>query len=258
MIPYSKRKRYSNDEVTGSASTRTPSGTGSTNGRIPTGTGSGSGSGRTPTGTGRWLGRIPTGTGSGSGSGSGRTPTGTVGNTGRVYSVTARPNDKKMGSVKVTVMSLPQESPVNTVSKVERYSNAMATPTEKGGYKYGTVLQLEAKSNEGYRFVRWNDGVTSPVRILRVTATASYEAIFSKKKTALPVIGGNYDPNGQEDVIEDVGDIPGTGGAGTQEREDLSPVDGAGGKLGVVDMLKKWWWAVAILALMLYDMKGGK
>lgn len=47
-------------------------------------------------------------------------------------------------------------------------------------YEYGTVLTLRARAEEGYRFVKWADGVTTTTRTVTVTASATYTATFEK------------------------------------------------------------------------------
>jgi hypothetical protein len=56
------------------------------------------------------------------------------------------------------------------------------TVTGGGNCEYGSTITLTAKPKPGYKFVRWNDGDTSPTRTVVVTADATYIAIFELDK----------------------------------------------------------------------------
>lgn len=45
-------------------------------------------------------------------------------------------------------------------------------------YPYGTQVSISAVANEGYIFLRWNDGVTNAVRTVTVDGTTEYVAYF--------------------------------------------------------------------------------
>ena len=57
------------------------------------------------------------------------------------------------------------------------------TITRSGVYDEGTEITILARANEGYEFVRWNDGNTENPRKIVVTQNATYIAIFEKAKT---------------------------------------------------------------------------
>lgn len=52
------------------------------------------------------------------------------------------------------------------------------TVTGGGTYTYGTKVTLTAKASTNYRFVKWNDGVTTASREVTVTGNATYTATF--------------------------------------------------------------------------------
>ena len=54
----------------------------------------------------------------------------------------------------------------------------MGTATGGGVFNEGDTRLIEAVANEGYRFARWNDGVTVNPRTIVVTADATYTAFF--------------------------------------------------------------------------------
>lgn len=50
----------------------------------------------------------------------------------------------------------------------------------EGIYKPNTSIEISAKAEEGYRFVRWNDGNTNAKRTVTVTANTDYTAEFTQ------------------------------------------------------------------------------
>lgn len=54
----------------------------------------------------------------------------------------------------------------------------MGTVTGGGEYKENSQVTIEAKANEGYTFISWNDNITDNPRTIIVTSDASYTAIF--------------------------------------------------------------------------------
>ena len=64
-------------------------------------------------------------------------------------------------------------------------SYVIAGAAEEGGtvsgggtFTYGSTATLEAVAYDGYEFLRWSDGVTTPSREITVTGAATYTAIF--------------------------------------------------------------------------------
>lgn len=68
----------------------------------------------------------------------------------------------------------------------------MGTVTGAGEYENGTTCTITATANEGYRFVNWNDGVTSNPRTITVTGDAQYTANFEE----IPFEGAEVNFNG--------------------------------------------------------------
>lgn len=58
--------------------------------------------------------------------------------------------------------------------------NGVDTPPETG--TYGETITVTATPNEGYRFVKWDDGVTTASRTITVTGNATYTAYFEIDK----------------------------------------------------------------------------
>lgn len=52
--------------------------------------------------------------------------------------------------------------------------------------EYGREIVIEAKKNEGYRFVKWSDGNTDNPRNITVTAEITYQAIY--ERIPVPII----------------------------------------------------------------------
>ncbi|MBR5983989.1 MAG: PKD domain-containing protein, partial [Bacteroidales bacterium] len=83
-------------------------------------------------------------------------------------------------------------------------NNAYGTVTGGGTYDNGTEITILASPYDGYRFVRWNDGVTDNPRSITVTGDATYTAYFEPfyTITASAGMGGSINPNGYVEVSE--------------------------------------------------------
>ncbi len=57
-------------------------------------------------------------------------------------------------------------------------NDAYGTVSGGGTYNEGAVVTISAVANNGYHFVRWNDGSTQNPRTVTVTANATYVATF--------------------------------------------------------------------------------
>ena len=102
--------------------------------------------------------------------------------------------------------ALPQQYTITVLSANE----TMGTVTGGGVYDEGTILTITATPNQGYRFVRWNDGNTNSSRTLTVTGNATYIAnfevipqqytitVFSANETMGTVDGGGTFEEGTE------------------------------------------------------------
>ena len=64
---------------------------------------------------------------------------------------------------------------------VESNDETMGTVLGGGTYNRGTQITLTAVPNEGYRFLRWHDGMTEPERSLTVMANVTYSAYFGEQ-----------------------------------------------------------------------------
>ena len=64
-----------------------------------------------------------------------------------------------------------------------------------GIYTYGDVVSIEAVSNSGSIFLRWNDGVTDNQRDITITDNLSLEAIFGSDGTVYTVNVGTNNSN---------------------------------------------------------------
>lgn len=61
---------------------------------------------------------------------------------------------------------------------VRANNDTYGTVTGGGNYAEGAEVVLTATPNEGYVFVKWDDGVTVNPRTITVTASAAYTAVF--------------------------------------------------------------------------------
>jgi len=71
-----------------------------------------------------------------------------------------------------------------TVASAPSYAG---TATGAGQYQYTDTATLTATANDGYRFVRWDDGVADNPRTVVVTADKHYVALFEEKVSITPV-----------------------------------------------------------------------
>ena len=76
-----------------------------------------------------------------------------------------------------TFEPLQQPTPRYTIVVVSS-DNTMGSVSGSGTYDEGDTVTISATANDGYRFVRWNDGDTNRVREVVVTADVTYLAIF--------------------------------------------------------------------------------
>ena len=72
---------------------------------------------------------------------------------------------------------------------VRANNDTYGTVTGGGNYAEGAEVVLTATPNEGYVFVKWDDGVTVNPRTITVTASAAYTAVFEEKPTPPPTEG---------------------------------------------------------------------
>lgn len=84
------------------------------------------------------------------------------------------------GSASDTIQVTITAVPTYTIT-VESNDNSMGTVLGGGTYNRGTQITLTAVPNEGYRFLRWHDGITEPERTLTVMANVTYSAYFGEQ-----------------------------------------------------------------------------
>ncbi len=71
--------------------------------------------------------------------------------------------------------------PVMYTLTVAANDYSMGQVTGGGSYAYGTVVTIEARAFDDYRFVRWSDGDTAAVRTVTVMEDLRLEATFERK-----------------------------------------------------------------------------
>ena len=69
---------------------------------------------------------------------------------------------------------------------------SMGTVTGGGEYKENSQVNIEAKANEGYIFISWNDGNTDNPRSIIVTGNASYTAVFKPLGATVSFLGSSW------------------------------------------------------------------
>lgn len=80
----------------------------------------------------------------------------------------------------------PDDSQSQYTITVNVNDQAMGTVTGGGTYAANTTVTLTATANEGYQFVKWQDGNTDNPRTITVTKNETYTAIFE----AIPLPDG--------------------------------------------------------------------
>lgn len=80
----------------------------------------------------------------------------------------------KIDDISLTAASGPSYTITTAVN-----DNTMGTVTGGGSYPQGTSVTLNATPNSGYRFVQWQDGITTNPRTITVTGNATYTATFA-------------------------------------------------------------------------------
>lgn len=145
----------------------------------------------------------------------------------------------------------------------------------------GDSITFKAVAKEGYRFVRWNvrtgnavvSGVnlSSPSLTLRMNGSASLEALFEVIQpdptdnpgggpTDNPPYDGHDDPPyGGNEPADDDTPTPGSDSGNNQGNDMPGTVLPSGGIVETAKpFVKKWWWAILIVAYVVYkEWKGG-
>ncbi len=76
---------------------------------------------------------------------------------------------------------------------VESNDVQMGSVVGSGFYDYDAEVTLEAIPNAGYEFVKWSDEVTTATRIVVVSGSATYTAIFALKMFTITTMVENYE-----------------------------------------------------------------
>ncbi len=80
----------------------------------------------------------------------------------------------KIDDISLTAASGPSYTITTAVN-----DNTMGSVSGGGSYPQGTSVTLNATPNSGYRFVQWQDGITTNPRTITVTGNATYTATFA-------------------------------------------------------------------------------
>lgn len=76
-------------------------------------------------------------------------------------------------------LAVTYEIPTYTITA--NVNNSYGGTVSGGGtYESGSSATLTAKANDGYKFIKWSDGVTTASRTVTVTGAATYTAVFEK------------------------------------------------------------------------------
>lgn len=128
------------------------------------------------------------------------------------------------------------------------------------GITQGAMVTLNANPNPGYHLVKWTGGPangteTTPNYTFQVSANYNITAVFAKDADS-PV---DVDPSGHDTDDPFTPNYGGGGGGGTT---DPNPGTGTLSSGGLIDQVKpfvkKWWWAILIVAYILYKEGGSK
>lgn len=76
---------------------------------------------------------------------------------------------------------------------VESNDPLMGSVTGTGTYNYNAPVTLTATANDGYHFLKWNDGNTQNPRYLAATRDSSFTAIFVSNVSTITVANANPD-----------------------------------------------------------------
>ena len=122
----------------------------------------------------------------------------------------------------------------------------------------GDTITLTARANQGYHFVKWGGGVltstntSNPISI-KMNTSVEVTAVFAKDSDdGTPPPGGNDDPG---PLGYEGGENP-PSGSGSNGRYDSYPRDNTMDK--VKSFVKKWWWAILIVAYIVYKERAKK
>ncbi len=157
----------------------------------------------------------------------------------KLFIVSVRSSNPSMGSVRIEAVYVPKTKVIDRSALSNK------------GYPAGTVLRLVAENATGCKFAGWNDGIPTATREITVKGNAEYVANFMSAGAEEPGAGAEVPGIGS-------GSGSGSGGSAGLGADADNTENTVARQTGIVAFVKKWWWAILLLACMIYDMKGGK
>lgn len=156
-----------------------------------------------------------------------------------------------------------EAAPSQTRTVNVRYDETMGQVTGSGfsqgslTAQVGASVTLKATPKAGYEFVRWSgapvDGKTTPSVTFQVNSNYDLVAVF-RKTTVTSGTTSAADTPGSGHVVG------GSGGGstfGTSSNPVETPTEDSPNGFDLKAFLKKWWWAIAIAAYIIYKEKEG-
>ena len=112
---------------------------------------------------------------------------------------------------------------IQVSSNNSNYGNAAGN----GDYEYGSTAFIMASANNGYKFVKWNDGNTAVIRTIKVKKDSAFVAEFAKDESAVTpsTPTGSY-TIGAADQNEGSVSVDGEAGIGKTVTLTATPKDG--------------------------------
>ena len=112
---------------------------------------------------------------------------------------------------------------INVVPNNVSYGSASGS----GEYEYGSIAFIMASANNGYKFVKWNDGNTAVIRTIKVKKDSAFVAEFAEDESAVtpPTSTGSY-TIGAADTNEGSVSVDGDAGIGKTVTLTATPKDG--------------------------------
>ena len=87
---------------------------------------------------------------------------------------------------------------------VSAYAEPSAWVTsEERSFTCGESVQIEAEANQGFRFDRWDDGITDNPRWIEVHDSKTYVAFFVTASPSTDIDNLNVGPKAQKVLIND-------------------------------------------------------
>ena len=112
---------------------------------------------------------------------------------------------------------------INVVPNNVSYGSASGS----GEYEYGNTAFIMASANNGYKFVKWNDGNTAVIRTIKVKKDSAFVAEFAKDESAVtPATPTGSYTIGAADQNEGSVSVDGDAGIGKTVTITAEPKDG--------------------------------